>query len=78
MLFRSPAIESRFKGQGELSPKEFNLLAMNPNNRSLLRITIEDAQTTAEVMDNLFSDNKQDARKQLVANADISVDDIDN
>ena len=75
---QEPAIESRFKGQGELSPKEFNLLAMNPNNRSLLRITIEDAQTTAEVMDNLFSDNKQDARKQLVANADISVDDIDN
>lgn len=75
---QEPAIESRFKGQGELSPKEFNLLAMNPNNRSLLRITIEDAQTTAEVMDNLFSDNKQDARKQMVANADISVDDIDN
>ena len=75
---QEPAIESRFKGQGELSPKEFNLLAMNPNNRSLLRITIEDAQTTAEVMDNLFADNKQDARKQLVANADISVEDIDN
>lgn len=75
---QEPAIDFRFKGQGELSPLEFNLLAMNPNNRSLLRISIIDAEAAAETMDNLFSDNKQNIRKQMVADADISVEDIDN
>lgn len=75
---QEPAIESRYKGQGELDPSEFNLLAMNPNNRSLLRISELDAQSTAEVMENLFADNRQDVRKQMIADADISVDDIDN
>ena len=75
---QEPAIESRYKGQGELDPSEFNLLAMNPNNRSLLRISELDAESTAEVMENLFADNRQDVRKQMIADADISVDDIDN
>ena len=75
---QEPVIESRFKGLGELDPKEFKLLAMDPNNRTLLRITILDAESTEEVMENLFSDSRQDVRKQMIIDADISVEDIDN
>lgn len=75
---QEPEIESRFKGQGELNANEFNTLAMNPYNRNLLRITVYDVESALETILNLFDDSRTTARKQLVANADISIEDIDN
>ena len=73
-----PEIESRFKGQGELDPIEFKALAMNPNVRSLVRINILDAESTYETILDLFSDDRTSVRKQMIIDADISIDDIDN
>lgn len=75
---QEPEVESRFKGLGELSPKEFKILAMNPKHRRLLRITILDAESTTETILDLFSESRKDVRKQMVIDADLTLEDIDN
>lgn len=75
---QEPAIESRFKGQGELDTNEFKALAMDPHNRSLLRINVLDAESTTETIMDLFSKPRAHVRKKIVEDADISVEDIDN
>ena len=75
---QEPELESRYKGQGELTPEQMNVLAMNPESRRLIRMTITDVEETTKVMTNLFAKECKDVRKQLVRDADIHVDDIDN
>ena len=75
---QEPDIESRFKGQGELAPLEFKMLAMNPRNRTLLRVNILDAESTTETILNLFAKPRAAVRKQIVEEANISIEDIDN
>ena len=71
-------IEERYKGQGEFSPDELRELAMDPNNRILVKLTVDDIASTTEIMDNLFLKDKRDVRKQMLSEMNISVDDIDN
>lgn len=75
---QEPEIESRFKGQGELDPREFNLLAMNPYNRTLIRINILDAEATMETILDLFDDTRSDVRQKLIEESDLTPEDIDN
>lgn len=73
-----PAIRSRYKGQGELEPYEIRELAMDPDNRTLLRMTIGDVEKTTDIMDNLFLKSRRHVRKEMVANSNITLDEIDN
>ena len=73
-----PAIGSRYKGIGELTPEEVHHLMMDPNNRILVRFTIKDAERLTETLDDLLSENKASARKKLVQESSITIDDIDN
>lgn len=75
-----PAIKSRIKGQGEMSPKEFYHLVMDPNNRLLYRITANDEEICTSKLDDLFLKTQayRNKRKKLIEETEISVDDIDN
>lgn len=71
-------IESRYKGLGELNKDEMHALAMNPNNRVLVKLTIADVETTTDIMDSLFLKERRGDRKQMLIDMDVSVDDIDS
>lgn len=75
---QEPDLSARYKGQGELGVNEMNELVMNPNNRLLLQMTINDVETTTGIMDDLFLDERRGVRKQMIQDAIITVDDIDN
>lgn len=74
----SPDIQSRYKGWGELNAYEMQELAMNPKARILLRFHIGDVEKTVETLDSLFLSKNRKIRKQLIQDADVSLDDIDN
>ena len=74
----SADLDARFKGLGELEVDELRALAMNPKNRVLVRYTIADVEKLIETLDDLFLDSRRDRRKDIIRNANISIDDIDN
>lgn len=74
----APEIASRYKGLGELNPSEMELITMNPENRVLIQFVIEDKEAVKDTFDKLFLSKHRDIRKQMVQDAEISVDDIDN
>lgn len=74
----APEVVNRYKGLGELNPVEMLEVAMNPNNRVLIQFTIEDMEFVKNTFDILFLDSHRTTRKQMVQDADVSEDDIDN
>lgn len=73
-----PDIDERIKGQGELNPEEMRELAMDPNNRVLIQMTIGDVEKTTKTLDDLFLKNRASVRKQMLNDMEVSIDDIDN
>lgn len=73
-----PDLDARYKGLGELEADEMQELAMDPNNRVLVQFTISDAERLIHTLDELFLDKHADTRKEMIQNAVISIDDIDN
>ena len=73
-----PDIDERIKGQGELNPEEMRELAMDPNNRVLIQMTIGDVEKTTKTLDDLFLKNRASVRKQMLNDMEVSLDDIDN
>ena len=73
-----PEIKSRYKGLGELNPKEMRDIAMNPENRSLIQFTVEDMEHALKVFDILFLDKNRPIRKKMVQESTLTEDDIDN
>ena len=73
-----PPIDTRFKGWGELEPDELCDVAMDPNQRVLIRLTVDDLMEAIDTFDDLFMQKRVAARKQMIENAEISIDDIDN
>ena len=71
-------ISSRYKGLGEMNASEMQTLVMNPDYRVLLRFSIHDADATRQNFDHLFLEKFANVRKELVKNANVSPDDIDN
>ena len=71
-------IESRYKGLGELTKEEMRALAMDPNNRVLVRLTVDDIESTTNIMDDLFLKDRRAVRKQMLVDMNVSIDDIDN
>lgn len=73
-----PELDGRYKGSGELDKDEMKELAMNPNNRTLIQFTVQDAENMIDAMNQLFDNGRTDRRKELIRGAEISLDDIDN
>jgi DNA gyrase subunit B len=72
-----PRILTRYKGLGELNPKQLKQTTLDPNNRILIKLTIEDLEKEIEKFRVLHGDSSEE-RKQLMANFKIDREDLDN
>lgn len=71
----SPSVQ-RYKGLGEMNPDQLWETTMNPENRVLLRVTIDDAQQASETFDDLMG-KKVAPRKQFIKTHAKDVNELD-
>lgn len=72
-----PKVLTRYKGLGEMTAEELRETTFNPNNRELIRMTIDDTKEEFDKLDTLVGDNLE-ARKELYQSLDVDLDILDN
>ena len=72
-----PEIDTRFKGLGELDADELMETTLDPNNRILIKLTVEDMEREMEKFRILHGDSA-DERKMLMEHYKISRENLDN
>lgn len=66
----------RYKGLGEMNPEQLEMTTMNPEKRSLLQVTIEDAQVASDTIEELMGD-RADLRRDFIIRNALSMEDLD-
>lgn len=73
-----PKILMRFKGLGELNPTSLSETTLNPANRILLQLSMDDVKKEIEKFSILHGDNFTAERKELMKHFKIDREDLDN
>ncbi len=68
---------TRFKGLGEMDPEELWATTLDPNHRTLMRVTLNDAFKAEEMFRTLMGKEVQDRRAFIFKNSLKSVEEID-
>ena len=67
----------RFKGLGEMNPKELRETTLDPSTRTLKRVTLEDSVLAAKLISQLMEDTNAEARREFLAEHARKVAELD-